>query len=105
LLVATHHVWQPHGLAAASIVPPVKVLDGPKTVAPELQVIRVDSRPVVAEIKRPLAGVRRTRVTVGHEHLGQGEAVEQAATIVTDVVQCEPLAVVETDVERPLLPR
>lgn len=81
-----------------------KVLDGAKAVTSQLQVISHDTGTNITKIECSLLVEGVTRVTVGDRHVGQGETVEDVATIVTDIVKNHALSLIEADAERPLLP-
>ena len=58
----------------------------------------------VTEVKGGLLVVGRARVGVGDTHVAEGDAVDDAAAVVGDVVEHKPLAGVEAGAEPPLLP-
>lgn len=63
---------------------------------------------VLSKIKRVLAVVRVLGISIRHNHLGEGDAIE-CATFLTlviegNVVQDDTLAVVEADMDLPFLP-
>ena len=82
----------------------VEVLDHAETVTAELEVVGCDACTDVAEIEGALAVDGVAGVAVGHEHLGEREAVEGAAAVEGEIVQGEALAPVEADAESPFLP-
>lgn len=86
----------------------VQVVDRALAVAPQRQAVGHVAGAVLALVKRVLALVRVLWVSVGDDHFGQGEAVEDgphvALVVEGDVVEHDALAVVEADVELPVLP-
>lgn len=86
LLMTAHDIRQLQWLTRGGVVVSIEVLDGSQAVATKLQVVGVDAGTIIPEIKRGLARIRSTRITVGHKHLAQGKSVEQASAIVANVM-------------------
>ena len=93
-----------HRLAVRAGHPAVEILDRAKAVAAELQRVGELAEPVFADVEDVLAGVRRMRRAIGHRHLGDRGAVADRTPGVGDVVQRQPLAGVEADHHRPVVP-
>lgn len=96
-----HHVRHPPHPAPGRHHVRRHVRDAPQAVAPEAQRVGARAGAVVAQVEGGLARVRRARVGVGDEHLGEGEAVEEGAVGEAHVVQGQAFAVVEAEAEGP----
>ncbi|KIH93155.1 hypothetical protein SPBR_02543 [Sporothrix brasiliensis 5110] len=96
-----------HGVRRAARVGhhAVHVVDGAEAVAAQLQVVGHDAGARVAEVKGLLLVERVARVRVGDGHVAEAEPVEERAPVVVHVVQHHALALVEADLDVPLLPR
>ena len=104
LLVDADRVRDPVGLAAGVVHDRVEVGDLAEAVAAELQRRGHEPEAPLADVERGAAVVVGGRVAVGDDHLREREAVGDRAAVVADRVQDHPLAVVEADAQRPLLP-
>ena len=82
----------------------IKVVDGTKTVASKTETVGSEATGCVADIESLLAVKRRSRITVGHCHLGHGQPVEKRPAIESEIVQCQTLARGPRDAELPSLP-
>ena len=99
-----------NGLACTGTVDKVRIhiVDRPLTIAPKSKAIGHVTTSVLAQIKSVFPVMRMLRVAVWYHHLRQRKSVEDASlvafVIVGDVVQHDALAVIETDVNLPVLP-
>jgi hypothetical protein len=75
-----------------------------EAVAAELQRGGHEPQAPLADVERRAAVVVGGRVAVGDDHLGEAQAVRDRPVVVGEGVEHEPLAVVEADPQRPLLP-
>lgn len=104
LLVDAHAVFDRRGRALVVGDDGRDVLDVAETVAAKLEVVGHGTGTGVTEIVGGLLVVGVSRVGVWDVHVGQGEAVEQGARIVTHVVQNHAFSLVEAQAEGPFLP-
>ncbi len=86
----------------------IQIADLAETVAAELQRRGHEAKAPLADVERGAPVVVLGRVAVGHDHLGKRDPVCHRAfplaVAIADRVQCHPLAVVEPDPQRPVLP-
>ena len=82
----------------------IDVLDCTQTVTAEREVVGGAPGAGVAEVERLFAVEGRAWVAVGHGHFGEGEAVEDVAAFVGNVMENSAFARVEAHSETPLLP-
>ena len=82
----------------------VEVGDLAEAVAAELERGGHEPEAPLADVERGAAVVVGGGVAVGDDHLREREPVGDRAAVVADRVQDHPLAVVEADAQRPLLP-
>ena len=104
LLVDADRVRDPVGLAARVVHDRVEVGDLAEAVAAELERGGHEPEPPLADVEGGAAVVVGGGVAVGDDHLRERQPVRDRAAVVADRVQDHPLAVVEADAQRPLLP-
>ena len=98
------------GLRRASFVNEISVhvVDGALTVTSQSETVGHVAAAVFTQVEGMFAVMWVFRVAVGDNHFGEGEAVEDAPfgalIIVSDVVEDDAFAVVEADVDLPILP-
>ncbi|RDL38691.1 uncharacterized protein BP5553_03031 [Venustampulla echinocandica] len=104
LLVEADDILQLDRVAARVGAVAIEVLDVAETIAAQAELVRRDTQPNIAHVKRLLPVERLARVSIGNRHFRDGQSIENVAPVVRHVVQNEPLPVVEADPEPPLLP-
>jgi hypothetical protein len=67
--MATNNIGKFDRVTGHGIMPAVKVLNHPKTIAAQTKVICVDAGAVIPEVEGSFAGKWRSRIAVGYEHL------------------------------------
>lgn len=86
----------------------VEVVDLALAIAAQRETVRHVSGAVLAEVKGVLTLVRVLRVSVGDDHFREGQTVKDGAdvalVVVGDIAEDDALAVVEANVEVPVLP-
>ena len=82
----------------------VEVLNVAQAVAAEAQLVGSDTEADITNIESLLAVVGHTGIAVWHSHLREGETVEHITVVIGNIIQAQTIAVVEADVELPLLP-
>ena len=81
-----------------------EVVDAAQAVAAEFEVVGHDAGAGVAEVEGGFAVEGGAGVGVGDVHVGEGEAVEEGAVVVADVIEDHAFTLVEAVAEGPLLP-
>eukprot|EP00951_Prasinocladus_malaysianus_P005026 scaffold35711_cov34-Prasinocladus_malaysianus.AAC.2 len=104
LLVHTDCFLHSKRLAIRVVEHPVKVMDVSEAVAAQLQRVGTEPQAVVAHVKGTLPCVAGVGVAVRHGHLHKRPSVHNAPSVVFDLVEDEPLAVVPAHPEAPLVP-
>ena len=79
-------------------------MDAAEAVAAKFEIVGHDAGTGVTEIEGGFAVEGGAGIGVGDVHVGEGEAVEEGAVVVSDVVEDHAFALVEAVAERPLLP-
>ena len=98
------------GLRSSSTVDEmsVEVLDRAFAVATQGKTVGHVAASVLPEVESMLALMRMLRITVRHHHFSEGQPVEDAAflapIIIGDVVQNDTFAIIESDMDLPILP-
>ena len=86
----------------------IHVVDGTLAVAAQRQTVRHVAASILAQVERVFTLMRVLRVSVGNHHLGERQTVEHRAdvalVIICDVIEHDTLAVVEANVDVPVLP-
>jgi hypothetical protein len=90
-------------ISVAKIEASVEVTDGAFAVASQCQGIGHESGAIFAEIEGVLSRVREFGTSVRNHHLGNRKTPEKrtniAVVVVCNVIQHDPFAIIETDVE------
>src|ERR1700750_2213545 len=86
----------------------VKVSDTPHTVAAESQAVCAHSHAIFTNVERIFPHLGRSRISIWDHHLSKRRTIEDRAPSdlieVAYIMQCEPLARVETNDKIPVLP-
>jgi hypothetical protein len=82
----------------------VEVLDHPKAITTKLEVIGIDTGAIITKVECSLSWIWGSWIAVWYEHLSQRKAIEQASSIISNVMESETLSVVEANSELPFLP-
>lgn len=108
LLVDTNGILQDGARASSVNKGSIHVVDGALAVTSQRQTVGHVATTVLTQVEGMLALVRMLRITVRDHHFCQRETVEDrtdvSLVIESDVVQNDTLAVVEANVDAPLLP-
>ena len=108
LFVHADRVFDRQRLAAAANHMGIEILNQPQAVAAQLQTVGARAHAVLADVEGVLAPLRRRRIAVGNDHLGQRGAIENGALlaliVVAQIVQRQSFTGIEADDEVPVLP-
>ena len=96
-------------IAAAAVAQMgIEIFDVTDTVAPELEAVGTHTHSIFADVKCIFADLRRARISIGNDHLGERGTVKNGPRSsmvgVTHVMEGESLARIKADHERPVLP-